>query len=198
MGFFSADQIEILSKTTVRCAFLSEFRFESETVRVWNGNTELESNGNLYLPLRGAGQIEGLTFNGNATSAKITFSLPAIPTGKIDILKKAIDETDEVSGNLAIVSLQLFDEDWQCVGSPIGVAWGLMQKPKISRSQMQGTDGALQSITLDAENIFHGRSTPPAGRYTDRDQQTRHPGDLICQFVSVLAASGKIIRYPDY
>jgi hypothetical protein len=51
-------------------------------------------------------------------------------------------------------------------------------------------------VSLTAENMFYGRSRPPYGRNTDRDQQARSPGDKFFGFVSSLVQ--KTITYPDY
>ncbi|MBA3576178.1 MAG: hypothetical protein H0W39_00980 [Sphingomonas sp.] len=194
--FFTADQIALLSASTVRCDFLVRFEFASSTKHVWNGNTALEVDGITYLPMFGFGQIDGLGFSGNAVSEQITLSVDGLPGKALDFLAVALADTPEVEQQLLTVSLQLFSEDWQPSGVPIPLFRGFMQPPTVTRSAMQGTEGAMQSISLTAENIFYSRSRPPYGRNTDRDQQARSPGDKFFGFVSRLLS--KVIRYPDY
>jgi hypothetical protein len=198
MEFFTPEQIERLSRTTVRCDFLVKFDFASGPDFAWNGNTALPAlDGNTYKPMYGFGQIDGLGLAGpGTTSEAITMSLDGLPNMPLDFLGKALAETSEVEQRMLTVSLQLFDDDWQCVAVPVPLFFGFMQPPKVSRSPMQGTEGAVQSVSLTAENMFYGRSRPPYGRNTDRDQQARSPGDKFFGFVSSLVQ--KTITYPDY
>lgn len=196
MAFFTPDQIAALSSTIVRPGLLVEFRFLSGTTRVWNGNQELPAGGKLWKPMFGSGQIDGLSLPTGVTAEAVTFQVSGLPGDDIGLLAKALEETPQVSQQLVIVYLQLFDDDWQPIGAPIGIWWGFMQPPRISRSQMQGTEGAVQSVSMSAENAFFNRSRPPQGRYTDRDQQKRSPGDKFLQFVPSLLF--KTFQYPRY
>ena len=152
----------------------------------------------------GLGRLEGISFSREATSARFTLSLEGLPAAtadeagsQVNILAMALSETDEVEGQIATVALQLFDDEWQTsVGAPVTLAFGFMRKPRVTRTRIQGMDGAIQSISIGAENIFYNRALPPAGRYTDRDQQSRSDGDLICQFIPSLRSRN--FTYPDY
>lgn len=199
MSFFSQSQIEQLKASKeIRCAFLTELNFKTQTVRLWNGNTPKTMGGNEWLGMRGAGEIDGLNFNGTAASEKFTLRIPGIQDDSGDVLKIALSETEVADQQIARVFLQFFDSDWETVGNPLGVAWGFMQKPKVQRTRMEGVSGSVQTISIEAENIFFNRAKPPAGRYTDRDQQTRFNNDLICQFTPELASPGKLITYPAF
>jgi hypothetical protein len=196
--FFSAEQIALLSASVVRCDFLVAFEFLSGTERAWNGTTPLLANdGNTYLPMHGFGAIDGLGLAGAGTvSESITISLDGLPGQALDWLTRALANTADVNQQMVTVSLQLFSEDWQPVGLPIPMFRGFMQPPKISRSTMTQDQGATQSISVTAENIFFGRARPPHGRNTDRDQQARYPGDKFFGFVNSLLF--KTITYPDF
>lgn len=196
-AFFTSDQIAALSATTVRCDFLVQFDFASGTEYAWNGNTALVVAGHTYKPMYGFGTIDGLGIAGpGTTSQAVTLSLDGLPDMPLDFLAKALSETSEVDQRMVTISLQLFDDDWQASGAPIPVFRGFMQPPKVSRSEMAGTEGAIQSVSISAENIFFGRARPPHGRNTDRDQQARSPGDKFFGFVSRLVY--KVLTYPDY
>ena len=195
MPIFSPDQLALLAGKVVRVDMLAEFQFQSETMRAWNGNTPLVVGGHTWLPCFGAAVIDGLGVSGGGVSETVTFTLNGLPSQPNDFLRVALEETPDVVQQLVIVYLQLFGEDWQPVGSPTGIFWGFMQPPRVSRGPMQEDQGGEQAITLTAENAFFNRSRPPYGRYTDRDQQTRHPGDLVFQFVPTLL--NKTIVYPD-
>ena len=196
MDFFTQEQIAALSGQTVRCDLLTRFDFRSRTVRVWNGNTDLISGGFTWTAMVGTGNIDGLGYSGGDASESVTFTLLGVPTDRLDLLALALEETSEADQRLVTVYLQLFNDDWQPVGAPIGIWWGFMQPPKVSRDPISGLDGPEQRITLIAENAFFNRSRPPFGRYTDRDQQRRYPGDKFFQFTGSLLF--KSFTYPDY
>jgi hypothetical protein len=187
MGFFTPGQVVVLSQTEVRVGVLVRFDFASGTKRVWNGNQELVTlNGSIWQPTYGAAAIDGIGQSGGATSEVVTLTLNGLPDQQPDLLAIALAETNEVDQRLMRISLQFFDEEWQCVGNPLGIFFGWMQPPKVSRSQMTTTEGAVQSISLQAENAFFNRARPANGRLTDRDQQQRFPGDKGLQFSASL------------
>lgn len=194
--FFTPEQVEYLSATTVRCDMLAAFEFASGTEYAWNGNTELTVDGHTYKPMRGYGAMEGIGLAGGTLSETVTMSLDGLPGQALDILSKALAETSEVDQRMVTNSLQLFDNEWQNVGTPIPVFRGFMQPPAVTRTAMQGTESGTQGISMAAENIFFGRSRPPYGRNTDRDQQARSLGDKFFGFVASIIS--KVVTYPDY
>lgn len=196
MGFFSEDDLAALSATTVRVAPLVELRFSSETMRLWNGLHDIETGGHTWQALKGMGAIDGIPLAANQQAASVTLTLSGIPDGSVDILAKALEETEDVNQKTALLYLQIFDAEWQPSGNPIPIWWGFMQPPKVTRTAMQDAEGATQAITVTAVNAFFNRSRPPAGRYTDRDQQQRSPGDKFFQFTPSLLF--KVFTYPDY
>lgn len=196
MSFFTSDQIAALSASTVRIAPLVEMEFTSGTTRVWNGEYDLTSGGKTWLPMYGTGSIDGLGLNPSGQSESVTLTLSGIPDTDLDILGKVLDDTPEVTQRSVRIYLQLFDSDWQPVGAPIAVWWGFLMPPKVARSPMQDGTGSTQTVTIDAENAFFNRSRPPSGRYTDRDQQSRSPGDKFFQYTSSLLF--KTFKYPDF
>lgn len=196
-AFFTPEQIERFSASVVRCDFLVEFDFATGPKYAWNGNTELPIGDKTYQPMFGAGAIEGLEQAGQGTkSSAVTLSLNGLPGDRLDMLAAALGDTEAVQQRMLTVSIVFFDEDWQVIGVPAPIFFGFMQPPKVSRSPMQGTEGATQSVSLTAENVFFGRARAPNGRYTDRDQQARSPGDKFFGFVSSLVH--KVITYPDF
>lgn len=193
--FFTPDQLEILAASRVNCDMLVAFEFASGTEYAWNGNTPLTVDGNTYKPMRGYGLMEGIGLAGSTLSETVTMRLDGLPGQALDILAIALAETPEVDQRMVTAGLQLFDEDWQTVGIPIPVFRGFMQPPSVTRAAMQEDQGSVQSIAMEAKNIFFGRARPPYGRNTDRDQQARSPGDKIFRFVASLV--NKRIPYPD-
>jgi len=196
MSFFDPTQIEKLSEKTVRVEFLVKFEFLSETVYAWNGEYPLTVAGNTYKPLHGIGRIEGLSSSTTAASESITLSLNGLPNQDPDFFALALEETPEANQQLVTVSMILFDEHWQTVGSPITIWWGFMQPPRVNTTPANELEGGGQTVTVTAENAFFNRSRPPYGRYTDRDQQGRSPGDSFFQYTGSL--NFKTFTYPDY
>jgi len=196
MAFFTTEQIEALSQKSVRIAFLCELQFVSDTAYVWNGEYNLFSGGQTWMPLHGIGRIEGLGMSGDAASEQVTLSLSGVPDYEPNILALALEQTPEANQQLVKVYLQFFDEEWQPIGVPVLMWFGFMQPPRVSRTTTDSTDGQVQSITVTAENAFFNRSRAPYGRNTDRDQQKRYPGDKYFQFTPTLLS--KTFVYPDY
>lgn len=187
MAFFSPEQVEAFSQTKVQVGVLIRFDFTSQTMRVWNGNQDLVTlDDQTWHPTYGAGTIDGIGQSGGATSEVVTLSLSGLPDQQPDLLAMALAETNEVDQQLLSIYLQFFDPDWQCVGNPLGMFWGFMQPPKVSRSETTTLEGAVQTISLQAENAFFNRARPPYSRLTDRDQQQRFAGDKGLQFIPSL------------
>lgn len=196
MSFFSEEQINLLSNRTVKVDLVAKLEFKTETFYVWNGEYKININGNVYFPLHGTAQIEGLSQANSTESQAITISLNGLNNDNVDFLSIALKDTSEVDQQFINIYMQLFDEDWQPIGAPIGIWWGFMQPLTVSRSETNAEQGATQMITLNAENAFFNRSRPSSSRYTDRDQQKRYPNDKFFQFTSSLI--NKTITYPDY
>lgn len=196
MSFFTADQLALLSASTVRLATLVDFEFDSITHRVWNGAGRLIAGGQEYVGLGlggGLAGIEGLIYSPTPESKQVTLSLSGVDES---LLALALAETDQTEGRLCIISFQLFDASWQPIGSPMEPFFGIMQKPKVTRSPLDKDGGGQQVIQLPVENLFFGRSRPAAGRYTDRDQNLRYPGDRFFAYVGSLVS--KVITWPDF
>ena len=109
MAFFTPEQIAILKARVVRVDLMAEFRFQDETVRTWNGNTELVAGGHTWTPLYGAATVEGLAMSGGTVSESVTFTLNGLPGQPADFLRAALEETTDVQQQLVIVYLQLFE-----------------------------------------------------------------------------------------
>lgn len=196
MSFFTTDQVERLSGSTVRLDLLVEMAFDTQTVRLWNGNSVLTAMGEEWQPTNGRASIDGLSVATGTVSEAVTMTLSGVPDSATNLLSLALEESPEVSQRICKIYMQLFDAEWQNVGAPILIWWGFLQPPRVTRTPMQGIDGAVQTISVTAENAFFNRSRPPNGRYTDRDQQKRSPGDKFFQFMPSLLQ--KTFTYPDY
>jgi hypothetical protein len=201
MAFFSEDEAEALARSTVRVATLVDFMFGGDPpdegpVYLWNGFGTRQFAGKSYLGAGDLGNIDGLEEARAPVSHQVTFSLSGVPDSPADLLARTIAAADIVQGRLAIVSLQLFDGAWETAGSPIPIYFGLMQPPRVTLEPATETSGARRTLTLPTENLFFGRGRPAAGRYTDREQQTRFPGDRFCEHVATMVNLS--LAWPDY
>jgi len=185
----------------VRVATLVDLEFggtppDGGPVYIWNGFGTRDFDGRTYLGSGDLGQIEGLEEARNPVSHQVTFTLSGVPDSPADLLARVLEASDIVQGRLAIVSLQLFDASWQPTGGPIPIYFGVMMPPRVTREPATETAGARRTLSLPTENLFFGRGRPAAGRYTDREQQTRYPGDRFCEYAAQLV--NKSINWPDY
>lgn len=170
MTFFSPEQVAALAGREVRAAWLAEMHFKSQTERIWAGNTVLDANGFEWKPTYGAVQLDGLGWSGDGASKQISLRLSGVDTNFLMLARAGTHEADQ---RPMAVFFQFFDEDWQTVGNPVPLGIWLMQPPQVSRTEIDGIEGAEQAVTLTAENLFYNRSKPPNGRYTSADQAKR-------------------------
>lgn len=196
MPFFSPGEIAALSAGTVYAGLLCDFDFDGAPTFIWNGFGPRTFDGKDYIGCGDLGTIEGLEEVRSAQSQRVTFTLSGVADSPVDLLAIALDSADIVQGRNVTVYEQLFNADWSPLGSPIALYMGLMQQPRVTREAATEDHGARRVITLGSENFFYGRSRPPAGRYTDREQQHRHPNDRFCEFTPMLVQAS--IVWPDY
>jgi len=201
MAFFSPAEAALLALGTVRVATLVDLEFggtppEGGPVYIWNGFGTRTFAGRTYLGAGDLGQIDGLEEARLPVSHQVTFTLSGVPDSPADILAKVLEATDIVQGRLAVVSLQLFDGAWAAAGAPIPIYFGVMMPPRVTREAATETTGARRTLVLPTENLFFGRGRPAAGRYTDREQQTRYPDDRFCEYTAQLV--NMTINWPDY
>lgn len=187
----TSEQAALLAGSTVRLATLVEMQFVSETMRLWNGTGTLDVAGSEWRGVGAAGSIDGLPQTRRVTADKVTFSLSGIDE---QVQRIAARGQADVEQRPVLVWLQLFGDDWQPAGARIPAWWGLMQRLRATRAPQ--SDGAVRVIAVEAENPYAGRSRPPAGRYTDADQQARHPGDRFFRYVSL--QRNKTTTWPHY
>jgi hypothetical protein len=195
--FFTAAEIEKFnSGQPIRGALLCEMDFASQKMGAWNGSTKLTVNGTEFLPLFGAGTIDGLSFQNSTVSKNITITVAGV---KNDILGLALASAAEVQNRLVTIYWQLFDDNWQPIAAPPAIFFGYMQSPEVTQDEVTqdgNNTSPTQTISVPAENIWFNRSRAPGGRYTDRDQQIRSPGDKIFDFAPGLVF--KNFYYPDF
>lgn len=193
-GFFTADEIAALrNKRGVRYAILSHLQFKTAPdVRLFLGAGMFDAGGEEWTGLGGVVQIDGLADQRGTTSNPVTHTLSGVDPA---LLPLALQDTEEVEQQPIVDYIQLMDDDEQPMGRLISMFYGYMQPPSIDRSEI-GDEGSLCSITLQAENMLIGKSKPPQGRYTDRDQTARYPGDRFLERVA--ETKNLTVVWPDF
>lgn len=78
----------------------------------------------------------------------------------------------------AELALQLFDDAGACIGWPIVIDRGLMDRMSVAVA----SDGIV--VTLQVESLLSRKGVAPYGMWTYRNQMSRYPGDKGCQFVT--------------
>lgn len=193
MSFLDAARAAALVGSTVRLATLVELQFASRTMHLWNGTASIDLYGVEWSGVGKYAAIEGLQQSRDATSSKVTFKLDGVSE---EVLAAARRNTADIDGRYAYVWLQLLDAEWQALGARIPILVGRMQRIAVDRDAASELSGGGRSVSLDVENVFANRSKPSAGRYTDADQQARHPGDKFCRFAA--AQLRRRIVWPNY
>lgn len=182
-----------LSGETVRRGVFVEFRFASETKRVWNGFRNIEIGGYLWEPVGPNATVDQI-------EDPITDQVPSIELRvsgvEADLLAIALSEADQVRGRLAFIYDTYFDPDWQPLLPLENYATVRMDNVKVSKKP-DGQGGTDRVISIEAQHLMTAGASAPAGRYSVADQETRHPGDGK-YFEFIPALQNKVIRWPTY
>lgn len=182
MPEFAAAIDNLLNKRIVRCAHMVELQLSSPFY-LWNGFRNVTtSDGKTWNGIGGLGSIEGMEEDdSNMQSTEVRLMLSGVDA---NFLQMAISEDRELYvGKLLIIWLTFFDEDWQPIEAPVARKAGIIDGITVSRSSTD-EGPSRRTLAMVAQNLFYGRSTPPAAFYSPRDQDIRSPGDLGLNFVS--------------
>lgn len=178
----------------VRMACLMRFDFLSGTGRYWMGFGPLVTNdAQTWMGANNMASIGEITSSVNGTAPEQTFTLSGIDAA---FVASAKSDPTEYYGRLCFIYLQFFDEDWQPLDNPFAVWWGRMYSLAVAEGPADSGEGFERTITLSAESPFASRRRPRYGYYTDRDQQSRFPGDLACERTAGMQS--KLVIFPDY
>lgn len=181
----------LLEGRTVRVAHLVEFGFCTQVRRLWNGSYTLTTGGHEWFGIRKLGSIDGLDDEGVLQASQLKFTVSGVDARFLSLA--IAEDRSEYIGRMVFVFMQFFDEDWQKLDGPQARAAGIIDGLQVTRSPIK--DGGWQrTVTITAENIFYGRGLPPAGYFTNRDQQIRHPGDRGLEFIPEIQET--VIKVP--
>lgn len=195
MAFFTPDELAVLShKSAVRYVTLAHLQFKTaDDVRLIAGPHKVfDAAGQEWIGLGVIVQIDGLGEQRGTSSNPVTFTLSGVDAASLPL---ALQDPEEVAEQPITVYIHLLDEDEQPFGRLIPIFFGYMQPPSIDYTEA-GEEGAMCTVTLTAENMLVGKSKPPQGRYTDRDQTARYPGDRFLERVA--ETKNLTVVWPDY
>lgn len=169
-------------------AFLIKADFASGSKRVWTGF------GNLVTPdgqqWQGAGEllsIDGLSAALNGAAPAGTIGLSGLT--QVGYVALAKSDPSEYLQRPISVFLQPFMN--RALFGPIcPIAFRIMTSMDVTRN------AGTRTIKINHESPYVVRNNPANGWYSDRDQQSRHPGDRFCE--RVYMTLNKIDAWPDY
>lgn len=191
MRFSEAIQRQIDGEI-VRVYRLAEFRFKSKTLRLWPGQYVFtDGDGNRWEPTYGIGQVTGISQASAGTAPELQFEMSGVDP---EFIRLAQASVEEYYGRIVRVLLQFVGKAGEPLGDPYVFTWGLM-KSLISRRQAV-ENGTMSTLVLTAESPFDGRARARNSYLSDRDQQTRSPGDLICSRIAGIEA--KEVVFPAF
>jgi hypothetical protein len=182
-----SDVAAVVSSRDPGIAVLIKFDFLSATRRVWTGFGRLNTlDGFAWDGLGDLVSISGLA--GGLSGAASTGTL-GISGVSADLLPVAIGERDEFMQRPVALFLQAF-QNRVLVGNPCPLSLRIMTAMDITR------DAGTRSISISHESPYIGRNNPAFGTYSDRDQQSRFPGDRFCERVPFLLFKQE--KWPSY
>lgn len=189
---FSRAQLRLLRGEKINLARLAEFRFKSGVQRYWPGHTRFQDQqGTWWNPTMGVAAVAGIRQSHNGTAPEIKFKLSGIDQA---FMRVATKSNAEYYNRICRVLWQFFDDQWNTIGPPVVMTWGLMKTLHSVRESENGV--TTKSIVLTAESPFEGRSRARNSYLTDTDQRYRSPGDLICSRIAGIET--KLITFPAF
>lgn len=179
---------EVVSSRDPQLAFLIRFDFKSATKRIWTGFGKLRTlDGAEWDGLGEAVSIDGLS---SATDGAATAGTLGLSGVSPEIFAAAVaEDDDEFMQRPVTVYLQVF-QNRALYGDPCPVALRIMTSMEIDQ------DASTRSIKVNHESPYIVRNNPADGWYSDRDQQSRYPGDRFCERVYMNVA--KIDNWPTF
>lgn len=187
MALFFAETIRAAAaEEVVGLALLVRLGFLEGEKRLWSGPGEITLGGEVWQSVGEFGSISTMSSGPGDAASSVTFTLSGIDE---QIYALATAGATTIKGRPAEVSLQFAGAGGVLLDSPAVIWIGRMSRMSAD------ADAQIRSVNLICENRFTNRSKPPAGLYTDRDQQARFPGDLGLSFAASLIF--KAVNWPS-
>jgi hypothetical protein len=172
--------------TVAGVAWLAQLDFSSGTLYLTTAPQSLTTGGNTYTGLGSLVSIGGLNESADSSAEKITMSLAVANAA---MLALGLGNVEGYRGRAVRLYLQLFNEAWAPVASPLQRWSGVMDKVMISRRPADpgSTGSGSGSIDLQCSRSGMARARYYQGlRLTHQQHQSRWPGDTGLQYMRTL------------
>lgn len=181
LTFLEANRDAIVARRTF------EFGFSSVTLRLIEGSTPWSDGVNTWQAAHGVieAQPTGAGADGVMGADAAVYRVGALSSEAIpfELGQAHLGNEAEWRGALLHQRLVMF-HDGTAIGPSISIHRG-----RISDIRRKDDDIA-DYFEVTVEGPFQDRNATLLGKYTDRDQQMRSPGDKGCEYVSLYETSG--------
>jgi hypothetical protein len=191
----SAAEIDALNSDTQRIGVF--FRMATNPVsRLWLGVGDckvdinaLDASAQIYS---GCGQLRDVpAFQQliNGVAERLTFYVSGVSK---DTLALASTAAPGVKDTPIAIGIGFFDAAWQQLGVPKWLWSGHADFVTLNQQSDKSGNGITRVIELSVGSLFTGRRRRGLSYLTDKDQQTRHPGDRFCERTVVYSQFEKV------
>jgi hypothetical protein len=152
-------------------------------VRLWLGvgpcrvgANAMDADGAIYT---GFGELKNVPVVQqliNGVADRVEFQVSGVSERSMQL---ASSEAVDVQGAATAMGIGIFGADWQQLGVPKWIFRGVADF--VTLNQESGDDGITRTVSLSVGTLFTGRRRRGLSYLTDRDQQSRHPGDKFCE-----------------
>jgi hypothetical protein len=169
VSLFDAAGAAALRGDLIIAEILAFFDFRTSPQRVHAGFGTLRAGGFDWQGMGGLGSVSDIEGAVGGIAPVVTFTLSGVGP---EIANDVVNARTEVKGRDCYVYLQFYDGDLAPLGGLYTLYRGVMD-----RLIHTAASADAWTAQLTAETRFSRRGLPPFGNLTDRDQQTRYPGD---------------------
>lgn len=170
-----AAMIAAIGSADVRWLMLARVEFDGGTIAFSSGVGDVDFDGVTYLGFGHLGSVSELKENNDLDPQSYTLELSGVNPA---LLAAILNE--KYMNRRALCHVAALDESNQFIGQPLLYFDGLVDGVSCSY-------GSTASITVVVKDRLADWNRPRIERYTDQDQQARHPGDRGFEFVPSLA-----------
>lgn len=167
-------------------AWLAQLDFSVGTQYLTTAPQSMTAGGNTYIGLGSLVSIGALNESADSSAEKITLSLSVANAAMLSL---GLGNVEGYRGRAVRLYLQLFDEQFAPVDSPIQRWSGVMDKVMISRQPADASSpgSSTGSIDLQCSRSGMARARYYQGlRLTHQQHQSRYPGDTGLQYMRTL------------
>jgi hypothetical protein len=190
----SPDEIDVLDSDTQRIGIF--FRMATTPiVRVWLGVGDIMPGVSAYdttadVVYSGLGQlidVPALSQLINGVADRISFHASGVSPEVVALTSSGAN----IKGAVVTIGVALFGGQWQQLGPPKWLFRGRADYVSLQQQSESSGKGVTRVVELSVGSLFTGRRRRGLSFLTDRDQQTRHPGDRFCERTALYSESTK-------